>query len=84
LHLGASYSLEKTCRDWNEETPVDPTRWNGVGEMRELYYALQTVRNSAEFVLQRAKQINISLVVLREVVLADCKNIEICESGGRN
>jgi hypothetical protein len=48
---------EKTCRNWREETPAAAPYWDGLGEMRELYYTLQTVRHSAEVVLQRAQLI---------------------------
>ena len=46
---------ENICRDWKEETPVDTPTWNGLGEMKELYYKVLTVREEAERVLQRAK-----------------------------
>jgi hypothetical protein len=48
---------EKTCRNWRDETPADTPYRDGLGEMRELYYSLQTVRHSAEVVLRRAKLI---------------------------
>ena len=49
--------VEKTCQEWREETAVDSTDWQGLREMREVYFSLQSLRHSAEVVLQRASLI---------------------------
>ena len=56
MELAARCKLfaEKTCQEWREETPVDATGWNGLMEMREVYFCLQTLRHASELVLQRA------------------------------
>jgi len=46
---------ENTCREWREETAGDAAGWNGLTEMREVYFSLQTLRHAAELVLLRAR-----------------------------
>jgi len=48
---------EKSCLDWKAATPADTAFWYDLGEMRELYYSLLTLRHAAEVVVQRAKLI---------------------------
>jgi hypothetical protein len=48
---------EETCRDWKGETAADNAFLYRIGEMRELYYSLLTLRQAAEAVVRRAKLI---------------------------
>jgi hypothetical protein len=57
LAVRCKWVAEKTCQEWSEDTPADAFDWNGVSEMRKVYFSLQTLRRAADVVLQRAKLI---------------------------
>lgn len=48
---------ENTCRDWTGDASADTAFSYRIGEMRELYYSLLTLRQAAEAVVKRAKLI---------------------------
>ena len=66
---------ENICRDWKEETPVDTPTWNGLGEMKELYYKVLTVREEAERVLQRARLSNSAVCTRRPSSLCSRQSV---------
>jgi hypothetical protein len=46
---------ENTCQELREETAGEAAGWNGLTEMREVYFSLQTLRHASELALQRAR-----------------------------
>jgi hypothetical protein len=45
---------ENACQQWRDEDSDDELGWP-IGEMREIYFTLQVLRNEADSVLQRRK-----------------------------
>ena len=45
---------ETTCKQWRELTSGEESGWQGLSEVRELYFALQMFEHKADAVVERA------------------------------
>jgi hypothetical protein len=50
---------EETCREWSveapgAEVPDDATAWEGLGEFKDLYLTLETLKAKADLLFNRA------------------------------